>query len=92
MLVSRRNYMLIQDILERLGWARTTLFKRCKSKLEIREMPWSEFLEEISHSQFCVKPEHVPAGSSLEEPIAELVPVTYSLRSILGIRTEAVKR
>ena len=55
-------------------------------------MPWSEFLEEISHSQFCVKPEHVPAGSSLEEPIAELVPVTYSLRSILGIRTEAVKR
>ena len=58
----------------------------------MRHMPWSEFMEEISHNQFCLKPEFVPAGTSSEEPVAELVPLTYSLRSVLAIRVEAVKR
>lgn len=85
----RRNYVLLSDVLEHLRISRAALLKKIK-KLEIREIPWSEFLAEIADKPLCIPPKCSPAASSAQEGVAELIPVSYSLRRLLNIRVETV--
>jgi len=85
----RRNYVLLSDVLEHLRISRAALLKKIK-KLEIREIPWSEFLTEIADKPLCIPPKCSPADSSAQEGVAELIPVNYSLRRLLNIRVESV--
>ena len=85
----RRNYVLLSDVLEHLRISRAALLKKIK-KLEIREIPWSEFLTEIADKPLCISPKCSPADSSAQEGVAELIPVNYSLRRLLNIRVESV--
>ena len=85
----RRNYVLLSDILEHLRIGRGALFKKAK-RLEIREMPWSQFMAEIADKPLCVVPKYSPPDSSTQEGVAELVPINYNLRRLLNIRVESV--
>ena len=85
----RRNYFLLSDVLEHLGISRGALIKKAK-RLDIREMPWSQFMAEIADRPLCVVPKHTPADSSTHEAMVELVPINYNLRRLLNIRVESV--
>lgn len=85
----RRNYVLLSDVLEHLGISRGALLKKAK-RLDIREMPWSQFMAEIADRPLCVVPKHAPSDSSTHEAMAELVPINYNLRRLLNIRVESV--
>lgn len=85
----RRNYVLLSDILEHLRIGRSALFKKAK-RLDIREMPWSQFMAEIADKPLCVVPKYSPPDSSTQEGVAELVPINYNLRRLLNIRVESV--
>ena len=88
-LCSRRNYVLLQDVLDDLNISRAALTRKVK-RLEIREMPWSEFVNQLSASQVCVRPQSVPPNCSTREALAELLPLTFTLRRLLGIKLETV--
>ena len=85
----RRNYVLLSDILEHLRIGRSALFKKAR-RLDIREMPWSQFMAEIADKPLCVVPKYSPSDSSTQEGVAELVPINYNLRRLLNIRVESV--
>ena len=85
----RRNYVLLSDILDHLRIGRGALFKKAR-KLDIREMPWSQFMAQIADNPLCVVPKHSPPGSSTQEAVAELVPINYTLKRLLNIRVESV--
>jgi len=85
----RRNYVLLSDILEHLRIGRGALLKKAK-RLDIREMPWSQFMNEIADKPLCVVPKYSPPDSSTQEGVAELVPINYNLRRLLNIRVESV--
>lgn len=59
-------------------------------RLDIREMPWSQFMAEIADKTLCVAPKYSPPDSSTQEGMAELVPINYNLRRLLNIRVESV--
>lgn len=59
-------------------------------RLDIREMPWSQFMNEIADKPLCVVPKYSPPDSSTQEGVAELVPINYNLRRLLNIRVESV--
>ena len=88
-LFRRRNYVLLSDILEHLRIGRSALLKKAK-RLDIREMPWSQFMTEIADKPLCVVPRYSPPDSSTQEAVAELVPINYNLRRLLNIRVESV--
>ncbi|KAJ7373436.1 BCL-6 corepressor-like protein 1 [Desmophyllum pertusum] len=85
----RRNYVLLSDILEHLRLSRGALFKKAR-RLDIREMPWSQFMSEIADKSLCIVPRYSPQDSSTQEGMAELVPINYNLRRLLNIRVESV--
>ena len=89
LLFRRRNYILLSDILEHLRISRGALLKKVK-RLDIREMPWSQFMAEIADKPLCVAPKYSPPDSSTQEGVAELVPMNYNLRRLLNIRVESV--
>ena len=86
---SRRNYVLLSDLLDQLRMSRALLLKRCR-RLDIREMPWSKFLAEIADRSLAAVPKFSPPDSSTQEGVAELVPLNYSVRRLLNIRVECV--
>jgi hypothetical protein len=86
----RRNYLLLQEIYENGHVARSTLQKKLKN-IETLEMPWSEFLETITENHLCNKPSFSPEGSSKDEPKAELIPLNYTIRKLLGMRIETCR-
>lgn len=65
------------------------MLKKVK-RLDIHEMPWSQFMAEIAGKPLCIVPKYCPSDSSTQEGIAELVPINYNLRRLLNIRTETV--
>ena len=79
----------MSDVLEHLRISRGALFKKVK-KPEIREMPWSQFLAEIADKPLCIAPKYSPPDSSVQEGMAELLPINYSLRRLLNVRVESV--
>lgn len=85
----RRNYVLLSDILEHLQIGRSALLKKAK-RLDIREMPWSQFMAEIADKPLCVVPKYSPPDSSTQEGVAELVSINCNLRRLLNIRVESV--
>lgn len=82
--------MLIQELHDSGHVAKTTLQKKLKSA-DILEIPWSKFLEHLSENHLCVKPSYTPEGTSTDEPKAQLVPLNYTMRRLLGIRVESCR-
>ncbi|XP_032229741.2 uncharacterized protein LOC5505435 isoform X3 [Nematostella vectensis] len=85
--IGRKNYMLLDDLYEKSGVAKTTLQKRLRS-VESLEMPWAEFMDFVSESSLYNKPPDPPAGTSDCAPVARLVPLNYTARRLLNIRIE----
>ncbi|XP_031566536.1 BCL-6 corepressor-like isoform X2 [Actinia tenebrosa] len=85
--VGRRNYILVQEFYDSGLVAKTTIQKKIKN-IETLKMPWSRFLDIISENHLGVKPSYSPEGSSKDEPTAELIPLNYTIRRLLGIRIE----
>lgn len=80
--------MRFQDLQERLGKSRSTLIRLLK-RTEIREVPWSEFSNEVSRSCFN-KLFEAPAGCSTEEVKVEMVPLNWNVRCLLKIKSENI--
>ena len=80
----RKNYILFQDLQDALNKPRQNVIRLLK-RTKIREMNLTEFSKEISCSHFNKRSE-CPSG--VEEGKIELVPLNWTVRSLLKIKCE----
>ncbi|XP_028405537.1 protein piccolo-like isoform X2 [Dendronephthya gigantea] len=82
--VGRKNYVLLHDLQQTLNKPRQNVVKLLK-RTKIREVSWTEFKNEVSSSYFIKLNEQTPVA---EEGKVELVPLNWTVRSLLKIKCE----
>lgn len=80
----RKNYILFHDLQERLNKPRQNVIRLLK-RTKIRQVSMAEFKKEVSRSFFS-KLAECPPG--LEEGKVEVVPLNWTVRSLLKIKFE----
>jgi hypothetical protein len=80
----RKNYILFHDLQEALNKPRQNVVRLLK-RTKVREISLTEFKKEVSSSYFN-KLSECPPGS--EEGKVELVPLNWTVRSLLKIKCE----